>query len=466
MQFDTETTICAIATGEAPAIRGAIRVNGPDTLKLLRTVCDLPNSIRFAERIETFVELKELGRIPVSVFCWPDSRSYTGQPSAELHTLGAPVLLSEIQRKLILAGIQVAQPGEFTLRAFLAGRLDLTQCEAVLGVIHAHDQRSLDVALNQLAGGLAAPLADTRRDLIHLLADIEAGLDFVDEDISFISPEQIESRLLESNAKISEVLQQMDSRGDQRHEWQIALIGPPNAGKSSLLNAMAGSDVAIVSPTPGTTRDYLRYRVQQADIAFDLLDTAGMEEWDDHSPRGMAQSFTRSQIDNADLLLYCLPCDEESEPIAAPILESVKPIWWIETKCDKPRVKRPTSERQVNTPQRDEFGEAIVSRRSIEVSALTGQGIDTLRNALINWVQQQKLEQADAVPMTVERCKGALENAKNAVMAAIESVRGNCGDEIIAAEIRIALDEIGLVAGTVYTEDVLDALFSRFCIGK
>lgn len=461
MQFDTETTICAIATGEAPAIRGAIRVTGPDALKLLRTVFPLPDEIRFATRFETFIELEDLGRIPVSVFCWPDSRSYTGQPSAELHTFGAPVLLGEIQRKLVQSGIQMAQPGEFTLRAFLAGRLDLTQCEAVLGVIHAHDQRSLDVALNQLAGGLAAPLADTRRDLIHLLADIEAGLDFVDEDISFISPEQIESRLLESKERIIEVLQQMDARGDQRHEWQIALVGPPNAGKSSLLNALAGTDIAIVSPTPGTTRDYLRYRVHRSDISFDLLDTAGMEEWDDDSPRGLAQSFTRSQIEQADLILYCFPRDNESEPIAAPIFESNKPIWWIETKCDKKLVSTPATHLQ-----KSNLPPGFKDIAPIEVSALTDQGIDALRDALVHWVQQQKLEQADAVPMTVERCKGALENAKSAVIAAIESVQGNCGDEIIAAEIRIALDEIGLVAGTVYTEDVLDALFSRFCIGK
>lgn len=460
MQFDTETTICAIATGDAPAIRGAIRITGPDTLKILRTLCELPAEIRVAERIETFVDLDKLGRLPVSIFCWPNSRSYTGQPSAELHTLGATVLLSELQRKLILSGIELAKPGEFTLRAFLAGRLDLTQCEAVLGVIHAHDRRSLEVALNQLAGGLATPLADTRRDLIHLLADIEAGLDFVDEDISFISAEQIESRLLESKEKINEVLSQMDARSDQRHEWQIALIGPPNAGKSSLLNAIAGSDVAIVSPTPGTTRDYLRYRVHQSDIAFDLLDTAGMEEWDDSSPRGLAQSFTRSQIEQADLLLYCFPRDEESKPIDAPILESKKPLWWIETKCDKLKCDKQLVANLSKQPMRSEFD------ATIEVSTLTGQGVDMLRDALVNWVQQQKLEQADAVPMTVERCKGALENAKSAVIAAIESVRGHCGDEIIAAEIRIALDEIGLVAGTVYTEDVLDALFSRFCIGK
>lgn len=455
MQFDTETTICAIATGEAPALRGAIRITGPDTLAMLKSLGSLPENIPFAQRFEMDIDLGELGGLPVSVFCWPDSRSYTGQPSAELHTLGAPVLLSELQRKLILSGVKLAQPGEFTLRAFLAGRLDLTQCEAVLGVIHAHDQRSLEVALNQLAGGLAAPLADTRRNLIHLLADIEAGLDFVDEDIQFISPEQIESRLLDAKASVEGILSQMDSRSGQKHEWQIALIGPPNAGKSSLLNAMAGTEVAMVSPTPGTTRDYLRYRIQQSDVAFDLLDTAGMEEWRDDSPRGIAQSFTQSQIEHADLLLYCSPHDASPEPIAAPVLKASKPIWLIETKCDVAR-----SCDQVCDPCK----EPIDAR--YEVSSKTGHGIAVLCQALLQWVRDQKTEQADAVPMTVERCQGALLNARGAISAALDAVRSRCGDEIIAAEIRIALDEIGLVAGTVYTEDVLDALFSRFCIGK
>ena len=216
MQFETESTISAIATGTQGALRGAVRISGPETLGVLESLFpELIESLRSARQARRYsggLYLQNLGEIPVDVFYWPDSRSYTGQPSAELHLLGAPVLLDEVQARVLGAGARLAKPGEFTLRAYLAGRMDLTQCEAVLGLIHAHSEREFHVALSQLAGGLATPLKGLRHDLINLLADLEAGLDFVDEDIAFVQQDEIIERLESAEQQIGHLREQIEHR--------------------------------------------------------------------------------------------------------------------------------------------------------------------------------------------------------------------------------------------------------------
>ena len=228
MRIETDSTIAAIATGAVGAIRGAIRITGPDTFRVLCEIfpgaADQWRRMKRATVVRSELLLESLGAIPVSVYSWPDHRSYTGQPSAELHLLGAPVLLERVQAKILEAGVRLAQPGEFTLRAFLAGRMDLTQCEAVLGLIHASGERAFQVALSQLAGGLAEPLKLIRRDLIELLADIEAGLDFVDEDIEFIASEQVIARLDRARVAIESLNCQLEQRAGQHVEFQVAVM--------------------------------------------------------------------------------------------------------------------------------------------------------------------------------------------------------------------------------------------------
>lgn len=456
LKFDTETTICAVATGPVGAPRGAIRITGPDAIGVAKRVFGDFNTPKYPRRIASSIVLDRLGEIDAALFVWPDAKSYTGQPSVEVHCLGAPVILQLIQRKLLEAGAALAQPGEFTLRAFLAGKLDLTQCEAVLGVIHATNERSLNVALKQLSGGLATPLKTVRTILITLLADIEAGLDFVDEDISFISNTEIQNRLAEANELVSQILKQISSRAGQQHHFQVVIAGPPNAGKSSLLNALAQDRLAIVSPEPGTTRDFVRCRMEMDDIPFDLLDTAGLESINDSSPRGLAQSFTKEQLEQADLILLCDSCenlDARNLSGTSDLLRDAHNMetWRIITKIDL----------------RDPIClEHIVAPQSFIVSTKSGFGLDSLRMALQLWLNEKNKQLVDAMPMTAERCYDALQNATQALEEAILANKYNAGEEIVAGEIRLALDEIGQVAGVVYTDDILDVLFSRFCIGK
>ena len=223
------------------------------------------------------MHLDRLARdLPATLYLWPGSSSYTREPAAELHTLGSPPLLAAMVGQLGCHGARPAEPGEFTLRAFLAGRIDLTQAEAVLGIIDARGRRDLDVALEQMAGGLARPVAALRHSLLDILARLEAGLDFVEDDIEFITTAEIEAELNQITAQVNALTAQLGTRSRLDEAVRAVLVGPPNVGKSSLFNALTQSG-ALVSNTPGTTRDYLTARLDLAGIACELIDTAGVE---------------------------------------------------------------------------------------------------------------------------------------------------------------------------------------------
>jgi tRNA modification GTPase len=467
MRIETESTICAIATGDVGAVRGVVRITGPDTIQHLGGLfADLEESLKGLRRptaLESSVVLDGLGSVPVVVHCWPTHRSYTGQPSAELHALGAPIVLQEILAALLERGIRLAQPGEFTLRAYLAGRMDLTQCEAVLGLIHATGERAFQVALSQLAGGLAEPLKRLRRDLIDLVADLEAGLDFVDEDIEFIASEQVIVRLERALEALRGLREQLRQRAGQGTAFQVSVVGLPNAGKSSLVNALSGTDVAITSEVPGTTRDYVRSRIQGEGWVLDILDTAGLEETAleesgvSASPDGAAQAFTQEQLRQADLILYCSSSatggeEDDRNSLDQVLRDASSEVWWVGTKQDLGAVGA--------------FGMEVPHMRTFRVSSKTGEGVSELLAALVERMKRASGQAQDVVPMTGERCRESLELAAERIQEGLSAARHGAGDEVIAGELRLALDELGQVAGDVVQNDILDALFSRFCIGK
>jgi len=219
--------------------------------------------------------------LPCDAYVWRDGQSYTGQPIVEVHTIGSPPLLQIVLRALCATGARLAGPGEFTLRAFLAGRIDLTQAEAVLAVIDAHDPQDLNVALGQLAGGLARPLHRLREALLDLLAHVEAGFDFADEELPFIEREELDRQLGAANDEVAAIVRQLALRGEPIDMARAVLVGRPNAGKSSLFNALAGDHAALVSEHPGTTRDYLVAELDLDGLKCRLIDTAGLTV---HSP--------------------------------------------------------------------------------------------------------------------------------------------------------------------------------------
>lgn len=387
--------------------------------------------------------------VPCDLFVWPDERSYARQPTVELHLPGSQPIVDAALQAACRGGARLAKPGEFTLRAFLAGRLDLTQAEAVLGVVDAADQKQLDVALRQMAGGLAGPLQQLRSELLDLLAHLEAGLDFVEEPIEFISRSQLLSQLNAAQAAVQRLVEQTTARSDASIVPRVALVGEPNVGKSSLFNALVGDGKAIVSPIAGTTRDYLIARLLLDGVACDLIDTAGVEEPNSaaQSIAAAAQQFTVEQLRDADVCLFCI--------------DGARAL----TERETAELGRSVPNRLVVITKKDLIGEEASPSR-LAVSVATQLGIDELRDAIRDAVVAAGSRSGDVVAATAVRCRDSLRRASTALSAAVELVERHGGEELIAVEIRHALDELGQVVGAVYTDDILDRIFSRFCIGK
>lgn len=455
-----DDTIVAIASPPGGAARGIIRGSGPAVVACLgRVFRPIPPADLRSIRVPTALSGEFLlpgfaATLPGEVLLWPGRRSYTRQPTAELHTVGSPPLLEALLGALCQAGARLAQPGEFTLRAFLSGRIDLTQAEAVLGVIEAADAEQLEAALAQLAGGLARPLKQLREDLLELVAHLEAGFDFADEDIAFLSPGELAARLAGAVGSLEKIGAQLESRAQSDYQPRAVLVGRPNVGKSSLFNALAGAERAIVSPQAGTTRDYLIAELDLDGLRCELVDTAGLAPG--ANPRiaeedvaAAAQAAAQHQARQATVELFCLDSTTELDAWERQQLGSAaRDRLLVVTKIDAPR-------------------RLVLDRPAIETSALSGAGIARLKSALrAKLAETAPQARYRAVASTAARSRQSLQQAAEALARACQLHQQRAGEELVAAEVRLALDALGQVAGAVYTDDILDRIFSRFCVGK
>ncbi len=457
MSYCVDDTIAALASPPGGAVRGVIRLSGPGTVACLQS-CFRPHGPRDLEQVTIAAVIPgsltlepPTNRLPCALYLWPTTRSYTRQVSAELHTLGSPPLLDAALRVLCHGGARLAGPGEFTLRAFLAGRLDLTQAEAVLGVVDAEDSRSLDVALAQLAGGLTGPLGTLRSDLLDLLADLEAGLDFVDEDIAFVTGADAAARLLAARQLVDDVLRRITARGTSTREPRVVLRGWPNVGKSSLTNALAEGDVAIVSELAGTTRDYVSRSFCWDGVQGVLVDTAGAEHPGSHDTLAMqAQQLAQDQLEQAELELFCLDATRPLNPWERAALQHShdvnRLVVWTKTDASTVRI-------ELNTP-------------AVRTSSHTGEGIEPLRRRIRELLAAKRASTALVVASTAQRCQLSLEAAAEHIDLARQLITHEQGHELVALELREVLEHLGQVVGAVYTDDILDRVFQRFCIGK
>jgi tRNA modification GTPase len=380
--------------------------------------------------------------LPANIYVWPGPRTFTGQDLVELHIISSPPVVEFLIAQILNAGARAAQAGEFTLRAFLSGKLDLTQAEAVLGIIEAGNRDELKQALVQLAGGMARPLTDLRDDLINLLADVEAGLDFAEEDITFVGQTDLLNRLARGMAQVTLMQKQLQERSLGQRPFRVVIAGKPNAGKSSLFNALAGAGAALVSPVPGTTRDYLVKTLKIEDVTLELIDTAGWQETNG-TTADQAQTLGRQQAEQADLVLLCLeagqPIDEKATAVLAG--KHFPAVIGVATKCDL----------------------ASPAPHLLATSAETHFGLDSLRNRL---AEKARSFFRPGLAPSLSRCRHHVEALLEHLRRAHGIVLYQEPAEVLALELRGALDEIGEMVGTVYTDDLLDRIFSRFCIGK
>jgi tRNA modification GTPase len=383
--------------------------------------------------------------------------SFTGEDVVEVQCHGGPVILDQVCRSLMSVGARLAEPGEFTKRAFLNGRLDLAQAEAVLDTIHAKTVRSLTIAHSQRRGELSQEVEATRSALVVALAHVEAALDFAEEDIVFVRVDELMGLLDKTCASLGRLVQSGLEGRIWREGAAVAILGRPNVGKSSLMNALLKSDRAIVTPVPGTTRDTLEEVVSIHGIPVRLFDTAGMRPT--HDPVE-AEGIRRSQRawEEADLALIMLDGSQplsESDRVLLSRPEAAQALL-ILNKCDLPRVLA-----------REELEGACPTRASIiDISAKMQIGLDNLREAIRNRLTPERLEAGESVLVTNLRHATALERALQGVEQARHSVVEGRAGELIAMDLRIAADALGEITGVITTDEILERIFAEFCIGK
>lgn len=478
---DPADLIVAVASAPGGGARGIVRLSGPGLREALAGLLgatfieDWPR--RAAVRVGEFVDIPGTrvpkarlpkARVPgarVEVSIWPDARSYTGQPLAELHVPGAPALLERLVEAACRQGARPAVRGEFTLRAVLAGRMDLARAEAVLGVVDAESPEELRVALAQLGGAAGRELEGVRNNLVDLLADLEAGLDFAHEDLSFVD----DDTLCRGIAAAERVLADLAARAADRLRAnplpRVVLAGPPNAGKSTLFNALAGRGAALVSDVRGTTRDWLSVEIDLAGRVIELIDTAGADESiaqgaNRDTTADIEAAAQRLRLDEslrADLLVWCLPVDARDETPTPPAGAADRTLRvWTKCELDADGTVAP------RTDPRDDAMETL------RVSVHTGRGLDTLRERIRAELAARERVGGTAVLLaeTAERYRPALAGAGEALSSALELARARGDQTLIAAELRRALDFVGELTGRTDNEDILGRVFQRFCIGK
>ena len=467
--FSTEDTIVAIASAAGAAQRGIIRLSGPDVEPALgRVIADIESIVASAASATVYrVATRSLDgfpSVPADLYYWPDARSYTQQCSAELHLPGAGPLLQFILTTICLDTqssatnteqdncIRVAQPGEFTLRAFLAGRIDLTQAEAVLGVIDARDKKELDLALSQLAGGLNSRFETLRQQLLTMLAHLEAGLDFAEEDIEFIARNEIKQQVGNVYQELVAIALQLEQRLISGMEYRIVLRGEANAGKSTLFNALAEQPLAIVSEIAGTTRDYVSQSLQLNGMPCLLIDTAGIESAvvSESVIEQQAREMASEQQRYAHLEILCIDGARQLSPWERQQLQTAPPHARIvvQTKGDHA-----------------DFNSTEVADVTTSVKSGHADGLSALKTLIAVRLQRQSGE-AIILQQTASRCQEMLLHATTSIERALALCNTEQGDELLAAELREVLQHLGVIVGTVYNDDILEEIFSTFCIGK
>jgi tRNA modification GTPase len=379
-------------------------------------------------------------------------RTFTRENVVEISCHGGIVATKAVLDTVLAAGARLALPGEFTRRAFLNGRIDLAQAEAIADLIYARTELALTAANEQLAGKLSQRINEVRDRLMRTLAHVEAHIDFPDEDISPDTHKQLLAAIDAGIEFIDELLRTAGEGQLLRRGIRAAIIGRPNAGKSSLLNQLLGHDRAIVSPQPGTTRDTIEETANIRGIPVVFVDTAGLREAQDEiETEGIRRSH--QTISRAELILHVL---DSSEPFqdkdAAYLLEfAPRRRILVLNKEDLPRrLALPTS----------------IDESSVPVSCQTGAGIEDLKDAIKNAVWQGQIHSEMLQVMVNSRHEDALRRGRMALVAAAEALRSGQTLEVVAMELRIAVNAVGEIVGKTTTEDLLDSIFSQFCIGK
>ena len=453
-------TICALATAPGGAI-GIIRISGPQTLEILSHIFtknlsdSKPNTIHYGHIVEydaTSQHPSTIDEVLVSVFHAP--HSYTGEESAEISCHGSRYILNKVLALLIGNGCRQANPGEFTQRAFLNGKMDLSQAEAVADLIASGNKATHQIAMNQLRGHFSSELARLREQLLKLTSLIELELDFSDhEDLEFADRNELLDIANKINNRISSLTHSFETGQALKSGIPVAIIGKTNVGKSTLLNRLLHDDRAIVSSIHGTTRDTIEDTIDINGVTFRFIDTAGIRQTTDEIEQiGIQRTY--SAIEKARIVLWIIDSDPSSKDIQE-ILERTndKSLIIIRNKIDIQTISN------INT--------SLPDKTIIDISAKNGTNIDKLEKAIFQAANIPELSEQDVI-VTSARQYHSLTNAQDNLSRVLSGLESNLPGDIIAEDLRLVLDDLADITGQgrIVTNEVLVNIFTNFCVGK
>ena len=460
-------TIAAIATAPAAAAVGIVRLSGAETRRVLAalfTPVDGRSAVELPPRRMTYgtvrdAEGRTLDHALAVVFS--AGHSYTGEESAELHCHGSPVVLQEVLRAAFAAGARQARAGEFTERAFLNGKMDLTEAEAVIDLIDAETAEAARNAAAQVDGALRRPLEQVYDALLSLTSRFYAVVDYPDEDIEDLTLAETERTLTESEQTLAALLGTFARGRVLKSGAATAIVGAPNAGKSSLLNALVGYDRAIVTDLPGTTRDTVEEKAVVGGVLLRLIDTAGIRETDDAVER-LGVERSRRAVESADLILALLDGSAESPLLEERASEMLAPLE-LAAKSGKPWLllvtKSDLGGGMGAVPDEDwRMPEAVIS-----ISSVTHEGFDALAETVKALYPEPS---AAGTLLTNARQAEAIRRALESVRAAREALTAGLTPDVVLTEAEGALDALGELTGRTAREDMVTRIFERFCVGK
>lgn len=454
-------TIAAIGTALSNSGISIIRISGKDSLNIIRKIFVsnskiMPNNIIYGKIVENG---KVVDTVLVSYFKNP--KSYTGEDVCEINCHGGVQITREILQLVLANGARLAEPGEFSKRAFLNGKMDLTKAEAVINLINSKNTTQARIAANNLEGDLYKKIKEVREELIELMAHIEVSVDYPEYDYDEVENDNVISLLNKKIIEINNILSTYEQGKYIKDGVNVVILGKPNVGKSSLLNTLSRSQKAIVTEIPGTTRDVIEERINIGNIILNLSDTAGIRKTDDFVEKiGVKRSIEK--IDEADLVIYLLNVESDIDDEDKEIL----------SKIQNKRIKLITVINKIDKEQKLKFDTILDELKRfgvnevIKMSVLNNEGIDELKNKIEEIFNTNDLDFENELIITNERHRDLLNKSKEYLEIAKKEIEDNEPIDIVSIVIKNATKSLGEIIGADVNQDIVNKIFEKFCLGK